>query len=71
MDIELEKLKRKMGDEAFWKEYHRLYSEVSNSSDKRYSGKKYSNSSCRLQSIKDKYKDGITKEHINKMLEEL
>lgn len=36
---------------------------------KRHSGKKYENSPERLEEIKNKYKNGVTIEHIKAMLE--
>ena len=70
-DEELCDLRDRLGEEKFRRVYRRLYQEVRNSPNKRYSGLHYENSSEKLKAIKEKYKHGVTKEQINKMLEEL
>lgn len=68
MDKELLAYRDIVGEEQFRIEYHRLYSEPRNTPDKRYSGKKYENSPEKLKAIKEKYKNGVTEEHIKEML---
>ena len=71
MDKELLAYRNIIGEKQFRLEYHRLYSETRNTPDKRYSGKDYKNTSDKLKAIKKKYKNGVTKEHIEEMLREI
>lgn len=52
------------------KNYHQVYSWTRNrmKNDIRASGKKYINPPEKIQAIKEKYKNGVSIEHINKML---
>lgn len=68
-DEELEGLKRRLGAEAYWKEYHRLYQTVRNRWELRASDKKYENPPGKIKAIKEKYKNGVTEKHIKEWLE--
>lgn len=59
-----------MGSEC-QKIYHQVYSWTRNRMkyDIRASGKKYVNPSEKIQAIKEKYKEGVSFEHIKSMLE--
>ena len=52
------------------KEYNRVYAWTVNrlQNDIRASGKKYTNSNEKLQAIKEKYKNGVTDEHISSIV---
>lgn len=47
--------------------YHNVWQQMHNDSDKRYSGRKYTNTPERLQAIKDKYANGVTPEILAEM----
>jgi len=66
LDNELESYKRKIGRENFKNLYRRVYAKTH--SNKRFSGRKYKNSPEKLAAIKEKYKNGVSKEFINEML---
>lgn len=68
MDKELLAYRDVIGEKEFRLEYYKLYSEPRNTPDKRYSGKRYENSPEKLKAIKEKYKNGVTEEHIKEML---
>lgn len=70
-DKELRELRDRLGEKEFRRAYQRLYQDVRNAPNKRYSGKHYENSPEKLKAIREKYRNGVTKEQINKMLEEL
>ena len=57
--------KEKIGADEFKLLYSRLYQEAKGK--KRFSGEVYTNSTSRINAIKDKYKNGVT----NKILSEL
>lgn len=47
--------------------YHNVWQQIRKGSDKRYSGRKYTNTPERLQAIKDKYANGVTPEILAEM----
>lgn len=69
-DPELSELRQKIGKEKFRKLYQTMYHYAS-TSDKRYSGKTYENSPEKLQAIKEKYKNGVTKEILDDFVKRL
>ena len=67
MDKELKEYQQLIGDKEYLRQYHQLYSEAKQHNG-RYSGKEYENSKDELNQIREKYKNGVSKEIINKML---
>lgn len=65
-DEELEDYKMRVGQTEFRREYTQLYHQAKRS--KRYSGNNYQNSPDRLQALKEKYKNGVSKEIIVEMV---
>lgn len=51
--------------------YHYVYNQMRNGRNIRYSGKAYTNTPERLQSIKEKYANGVTAQHIKEMVDSL
>lgn len=64
---ELLQYRKRIGDDEYRKQYLALY-RFAEQSKRRHSGEKYENSNDRLQQIKDKYKNGVTKDIINEMV---
>lgn len=67
LDEELAEYQKRIGCEEYRKQYKRLYEKTSKHIG-RFSGLKYENSPEKLKQIKEKYKNGISKETINEML---
>lgn len=68
LDPEIEEYRNEIGKEAYSRLYCSLYTKTMLSQNTRYSGKTYTNSKERLEQIKEKYKHGVTKAHIDEML---
>ena len=51
--------------------YHYVYNQMRDGRNIRYSGKDYTNTPERLQSIKEKYANGVTTQHIKEMVDSL
>ena len=51
--------------------YHNVWQQMRKGTNKRYSGKDYTNTPERLQAIKDKYANGVTAQHIKEMVDSL
>ena len=68
-DEELEKYKRKIGIKRYVREYNTLYNQPLQNPNKRFSKRKYKNSKEKINQIKEKYKNGVTIEHIKEMFE--
>ena len=64
---ELKAYRELIGAEAYRKLYNYLYLEAKTKKS-RFSGEKYENSPEKLKQIKEKYKNGVSKETINQML---
>lgn len=69
-DDELRAYQRRIGEEEYRKQYHRLYSEAIQCNG-RYSGKEYTNSSDKLKALREKYKNGVTDKTVKDMLDKL
>lgn len=69
-DPELSELRQKIGKEKFQRLYNTMYNHAS-TSNKRYSGKTYENRPEKLQAIKEKYKNGVTKEILDEFIKRL
>lgn len=67
LDKELEEYKKLIGAKRYIRQYNTLYNQIRQGRTKRYSGKKYENSPDKLQSLKEKYKNDVTKEMIEEM----
>lgn len=67
IDEELYEYRQKIGKENYIRQYNTLYNQIRQGRTKRYSGKKYENTPEKLQSLKEKYKNGVTKEMIEEM----
>lgn len=65
-DPELAAYRELIGAKEYKIQYTSLYNKAKYNT--RYSGKTYTNSDSKIQSIKEKYKNGVSKEEINKML---
>lgn len=70
VDKELRAYAEQIGMEEYKRQYGQLYQEAKQHKA-RYSGLSYSNSSDRLKSIREKYKNGISKDTVNNMLDKL
>lgn len=66
-DKELKEYQNQIGVKEYSKQYHKIYN-LSKITNKRFSGKDYENSEERLNEIKEKYKNGVTKEILDEML---
>ena len=67
MDRELDEYRKLIGKEKYKKQYAFLYHEAMNKKS-RFSKKDYENAPEKLKQIKEKYKNGVSKEIINEML---
>ena len=67
-DEELLNYRRQIGDKQYDNEYHALYV-FARDSKFRYSKREYENYESKLKSIKEKYKNGVSKDIINEMLD--
>ena len=67
MDKELEEYKKSVGKDNYQREYNRLYL-FAKQSKARFSKKEYENNKDKLNSIKEKYKNGVDIKDINEML---
>ena len=67
MDKELEEYKKSVGKYNYQREYNRLYL-FAKQSKSRFSKKEYENNKDKLNSIKEKYKNGVDIKDINEML---
>lgn len=65
-----EKMREEMGAAEFKKLYNNLYN-TTRESRSRYSGDRYENSPEKLQAIKEKYKNGVTKELLDEFIKSL
>lgn len=65
-DPELAEYHDRIGAEEYKKQYTSLYEKTKY--NRRYSRRKYENSDSRIQALKEKYKNGVPKGEINKML---
>lgn len=70
VDRELRAYAKRIGRKEYERQYSQLYQEAKQHKA-RYSGLSYSNSSDRLKAIREKYKNGISKDTINNMLDKL
>ena len=68
IEPELQELHDKLGSKAYLKLYAYIYTKTLNSGSKRYSGKRYTNSSEKLAALKKKYADGVPAGIIEQML---
>ena len=66
-DKELIAYRHTIGIEEYTKQYRTLYQQ-GKSKEKRYSGKVYQNSKTKLDSLREKYKNGVSQSTINQML---
>ena len=66
-DPELAAYAKAIGLEVYRKEYERLYNQTRYHT-RTYSGKPGNKSKAELEAIKQKYKNGVTREHINEMV---
>lgn len=66
-DPELAAYKDMVGEDNYWREYNNLRMQAKQSKS-RYSKLKYINTVDKLNEIKNKYKNGVSKETINEML---
>lgn len=66
MDDELKTYRKLIGSKEYQRQYYQLYSESRR--NKRYSENEYENSPEKLNRIKTKYKNGVSKQMINEML---
>lgn len=69
-DEELAEYRKRIGPKEYKKEYEYFYSQAS-SKKSRFSKKDYENSPEKLKQIKEKYKNGISKEIINEWINNL
>lgn len=67
MDRELTEYRELIGKEGYRKQYTFLYNEAMTKKS-RFSKKDYENTPEKLKQIKEKYKNGVSKETINEML---
>lgn len=67
LDDELKSYRKLIGDKEYNKQYIVLYHQ-SKYQEGRFSGKKYENSPEKIKRLKEKYKNGVSKEIINKMV---
>lgn len=67
MDRELGEYRKLIGKEEYKKQYTFLYNEAMKKKS-RFSKKDYENTPEKLKQIKEKYKNGVSKETINEML---
>lgn len=65
-DKELEEYRKLIGTKEYKKQYIELY--YSTRSNKRYSGLEYENDENKINFIKEKYKNGVSKETIELMV---
>lgn len=65
---ELLQYRRRIGDAEYRKQYLALY-RFAEQSTRRNSGKEYKNTKNHLQSLKEKYKNGVSKKVIDEMLD--
>jgi len=68
LEPEMQEIQDKIGAEAYSKLYAKIYTKTLNSGGKRYSGKRYSNSKEKLETIRKKYADGVPVGEIEKMV---
>lgn len=66
-DLELAAFAQQIGPENYRREYNRLYFQ-GKYNKKSYHGRKDHKSKAELEAIKQKYKNGVTREHINEMV---
>ena len=69
-DDELRAYQQRIGAKEYERQYHRLYSEAIQC-NKRYSGKEYTNSSDKLRTLREKYKNGVTDKAVKEMVDKL
>lgn len=69
-DKELIAYRHEIGNEEYEKQYSLLYLKTRNNKE-RYSGLTYVNSRERLEEIRNKYKNGVTKEILNEFMEKI
>ena len=67
-DAELRQYADEIGHQNYRNQYQLLYQRTMQAADKRYSGLHYKNSPEKLKQLKEKYKNGVSKEIINIML---
>ena len=70
VDPELLQLRQEMGAKEYERVYHKLYNKV-RYSNQRASGEHYENSKERIQAIKEKYKNGVTREILDEFIKSL
>ena len=67
MDAELNKYRKLVGAAEYRKQYSVLYNEAKHKRT-RHSKAEYINSPAKIKQIKEKYKNGVSKEIINQMI---
>lgn len=67
MDVELDEYRKLVGAAEYRKQYSVLYNEAKYKQT-RYSKAEYINNPAKIKQIKEKYKNGVSKEIINQMI---